>query len=297
MAKTSLIGPHIESVAGCITIVVLREGGARLAGDADVRVVRAGDAVILSQTDAPVLIAEAGSRSVGTFLHIDRAYLADQMYWQHAGLFLDHLDAARTLAGGQIRPTRIVRLGSDQVRLQPWLDELSVISGDGLPSIAFYRAQALLFAILHVVVPQLTVLRELRTSTDRREDHQSLRGHREHLPFRREARQVDELMRGDLCRRWRISELASEVHLSPSQLNRVFVGVFGEPPIAHLTTLRIEQMAMLLQGSDAPVTDIARQVGWNSVDFATRQFRRAVGVTPTEYRAQNGSPASRPASA
>ena len=30
---------------------------------------------------------------------------------------------------------------------------------------------------------------------------------------------------------------------------------------------------------------IAREVGWRDPDFAARQFRRSVGVTPSKYRA------------
>ncbi|WP_269779067.1 helix-turn-helix domain-containing protein [Propioniciclava soli] len=60
---------------------------------------------------------------------------------------------------------------------------------------------------------------------------------------------------------------------------------FGKSPIAYLTMLRTERMAGLLRATDTPIAVIAREVGWGDPDFAARQFRRSVGVTPREYRA------------
>lgn len=92
------------------------------------------------------------------------------------------------------------------------------------------------------------------------------------------------LLREKPSRRWSVAELADEVHLSKSQVNRLFVDAFGKSPIAYLTMIRTEQMAALLRTTDAPITVIAREVGWSDADFATRQFRRSIGVTPTDYR-------------
>ena len=48
--------------------------------------------------------------------------------------------------------------------------------------------------------------------------------------------------------------------------------------------MRVERMAHLLKGHDSPVSVIAASVGWSDPDFAARQFRRSVGVSPSEYR-------------
>lgn len=89
---------------------------------------------------------------------------------------------------------------------------------------------------------------------------------------------------GELDRRWSVSELAGAVHLSPSQLRRLFVASFGKSPIAYLTMLRAERMTHLLKVTDSPISVIAASVGWSDPDFAARQFRRSLGVSPSEYR-------------
>ena len=116
--------------------------------------------------------------------------------------------------------------------------------------------------------------------------------HRAFRPSRAEARQVAELLEANLSRRWSVSELAETVHLSPSQLRRVFAEAFGKSPIAHLTMLRAERMAHMLRVTESPISEIAAAVGWGDPDFAARQFRRSVGVSPSEYRrvSRNGTP-------
>lgn len=93
-----------------------------------------------------------------------------------------------------------------------------------------------------------------------------------------------ELLRADLVRRWSVTDLANEVHLSKSQVGRVFAEAFGKSPIAYLTMMRTERMASLLRTTDASIATIAHEVGWGDPDFAARQFRRSVGVTPSKYR-------------
>jgi len=93
-------------------------------------------------------------------------------------------------------------------------------------------------------------------------------------------------------RTWSVTEMAREVHLSKSQVGRVFVEAFGKSPIAYLTMLRTERMAGLLRTTDTPIAEIAQEVGWRDPDFAARPFRRSVGVTPSKYGALSRSATS-----
>jgi AraC-like DNA-binding protein len=103
--------------------------------------------------------------------------------------------------------------------------------------------------------------------------------------LREDARKTAELLRNEPSHHWTLQELAMAMHLSQSQLSRMFIAAFGKTPIAYLTILRTEWMAELLRTSDASITRIAKQAGWRDADFAARQFRRGVGVTPSRYRA------------
>jgi AraC-like DNA-binding protein len=82
-----------------------------------------------------------------------------------------------------------------------------------------------------------------------------------------------------------VDDLAAAACLSRAHFSRQFRRTFGQTPYAYLLARRLERAATLLRGTDYPVADICMQVGLSSVGSFTSSFRRAYGVTPTEYRA------------
>lgn len=267
----------------CVKIIVIRAGGAILFSEFGTQHVNIGDVVVLAANT--LCGAEPEGWVTTTTLYLDRDYVIDQVFWQFAEQFTDRLDAKRFLDTRYTEPAQVLRLGEDRVGLlMPWLDELAALSMDGPAPERFYRAQALLFSVLDVIVPYLLVTEVRVTATQRTTTRPSLPRHRRFLALREEVRQVERLLREDYQRRWTLRELAAAVHLSPSRLGRVFGEAFGKSPIAYLAMLRAERMACLLRTTDASIAAIARQVGWSDADFAARQFRRAIGVTPRHYR-------------
>ena len=267
----------------CIKIIVVRSGSAILFSEFGEKPVRAGDVVVL----APNVLC--GSEPEGwitvTTIYIDRRYLIDQFYWQHSGEVRDHLDAADYLEARYTEPAQILHLGEQNAgHLMPWLDELVALSLDHNFEGHFYRMQALLFAVLDIVVPRM------RTSSTRRSPLQHARtavGSARFRPLRDEAIRTRELLRSALSQRWTLQALAEEVHLSPTHLSRVFVEAFGRTPLSYLNMLRSEEMARLLRETDLPIGTIAQQVGWADPGHAARVFREHVGVTPSRYRAMD----------
>ena len=167
----------------------------------------------------------------------------------------------------------------------PWLDELVALSIEARPVENFHRMQALWFSVSHVIVPFIKTSPIRTSSTQRATGWPTQPRHRRFAPIRSEARRGAELLRADPVRHWSVTDLADELHLSKSQVGRVFVEAFGKSPIAYLTMLRTEQMAGLLRSTESSIATIARAVGWRDPDFAARQFRRSIGVTPSKYRA------------
>lgn len=267
----------------CVKIVVVRSGAMIILGEFGVKHVNVGDVMVIAANTA--LVFEPEGCVTATTLYLDHDYVIDQVFWQHAAQFTDRLDASRFLDIRYSEPVEIVRLGQHPAGLlMPWLDELTTLTLDGLTSMRFYHAQSLLSAILDVLVPHLTVTEQRMAATPRSTVAPSTPRHRAFRPLRAEAREAAALLSGELSHRWSVPELAGRVHLSPSQLRRVFVAAFGKPPITYLTMLRAERMAHLLRDTDSPISVIAAEVGWSDPDFAARQFRRSVGISPSEYR-------------
>ena len=272
-------------------LIFVRAGSAFLFSEFGQRPVNPGDAILFA---ANVLCgAEPEDHVTVSTIYADTDYLVDQVFWQYVGFLQDRLDAQEFVATIYTEPAQILRLGEDRAgMLMPWLDELVALSIEDQPVENFHRMQALWFSITHVIAPHIKTSPIRTSSTQRATTWPTSPRHRRFAPLRREAHQAAELLRTDPVRRWSVSDLANEVHLSKSQVNRVFVEAYGKSPIAYLTMLRTERMAGLLRTSDAPIAVIAREVGWADPDFAARQFRRSVGVTPSQYRAISGARAA-----
>lgn len=73
--------------------------------------------------------------------------------------------------------------------------------------------------------------------------------------------------------------LASEAHFI-----RSFKHEFGETPHRYLQRRRIERAADMLRETDKPVTEIALDVGFQSLGWFTTAFKEIMGETPTAYR-------------
>jgi AraC-like DNA-binding protein len=84
-----------------------------------------------------------------------------------------------------------------------------------------------------------------------------------------------------------VPSLAAVAHLSASQFGRVFKQVYGETPHRYLQRRRVERAMTLLRQTDRPVTDVAWDVGFASLGTFSATFRRVVGLSPTEFRAQH----------
>ena len=65
---------------------------------------------------------------------------------------------------------------------------------------------------------------------------------------------------------------------------RSFVAQTGTTPLAWLTSQRVGHAQSLLEESTLDLEEVARRCGFGSAALLRHHFRRAVGITPTEYR-------------
>lgn len=267
----------------CVKFIIIREGHATFFGEFGKQRAEVGDVVVLDENT--LCGAEPEQSLTTTTLNLDRAYVVDQVFWQYASQFGSRCEANSFLDVRYAEPGQIAHIGERRTGLLlPWLDELTAISLEGISPERFYRAQSLLFAVLDVIIPYLAVTGTGTSPTHPSATAPSQPRHREFIPLRHDARDAALMLSERLDKKWTVAELACAVHLSTSQIRRLFVESFGKSPIAYLTMLRVDRMAELLRSTKISVTSISSQVGWSDPEFAARQFRRSLGVSPSEYR-------------
>lgn len=81
-----------------------------------------------------------------------------------------------------------------------------------------------------------------------------------------------------------VSRIAASCHVSPATLGRLFRQEFGRSPQAYFRDLRMQTARGLLADPAMPVKHVAAQVGFSDVFSFSREFRKAEGISPREFR-------------
>jgi transcriptional regulator GlxA family with amidase domain len=79
--------------------------------------------------------------------------------------------------------------------------------------------------------------------------------------------------------------LACRAGLAPRTFARHFKAATGRQPAAYLQAVRMEAAKAMLERNGKPVQAISTEVGYDDVAFFRGLFKRATGMTPSEYRA------------
>ncbi len=81
-----------------------------------------------------------------------------------------------------------------------------------------------------------------------------------------------------------MQDLADQIDLSVSQLQREFKRLFGLSPGQYLQEVRVGVARRLLESGDEGLANIAAQCGFYDQSHFTRQFKSSMGMTPLAYR-------------
>ncbi len=81
-----------------------------------------------------------------------------------------------------------------------------------------------------------------------------------------------------------LTELTELTHLSASSLLRAFKAAVGMPPMEYHLHQRIRRSCRYLRTTDFSVTQIAYRVGFHDGSYFSRQFKKRMQMTPTQYR-------------
>jgi PAS domain S-box-containing protein len=84
----------------------------------------------------------------------------------------------------------------------------------------------------------------------------------------------------------KVADLAAAAGMTATQLERALRKAIGMSPKQLLIRIRIDEAIRRLDDGDLPLVTIAGQCGFYDQSSFTRQFQRAVGMTPGAYRAR-----------
>lgn len=97
---------------------------------------------------------------------------------------------------------------------------------------------------------------------------------------------VIDFMKANLHRKLSLDDLARSAILSGSHLWRLLKAETGMSPGQYLQKLRMEMACKLLTTTRMSVKQILLEVGYSDKGLFARHFKKAQGLTPSEYRAK-----------
>lgn len=81
-----------------------------------------------------------------------------------------------------------------------------------------------------------------------------------------------------------ISEITDFSAMSESTLLRLFNRTTGFSPIEYHSRMRIQKVCQLLSTTSKTITEIAFDTGYSDSNYLSRQFKKVMGISPSEYR-------------
>ena len=81
-----------------------------------------------------------------------------------------------------------------------------------------------------------------------------------------------------------LSVLSETFHLNPQYISQLFKNEIGVGFLAYLTNIRMEKAKKLLLSTSLPVAEVAERSGYGDYRVFTKVFKKAEGITPSQYR-------------
>lgn len=106
-------------------------------------------------------------------------------------------------------------------------------------------------------------------------------------PIHRKIGQVVKYLNTHFSEKLPLADLSHQFRMSPSYLSRTFKKVTGFTIVGYQNLMRVREAQSLLIHTNARVSDIAGQVGFEQFAHFNRTFRRITGSSPSRFRRLN----------
>ena len=99
-----------------------------------------------------------------------------------------------------------------------------------------------------------------------------------------QIKRVHQQLTDHLDQRFTIEALSKQYLMNTATLKKVFKAVYGLPIATYMKEYRIRQAMKLLRETDAPIAEIASQVGYGTQGKFSEAFKDVAQMLPTAYR-------------
>jgi AraC-like DNA-binding protein len=102
--------------------------------------------------------------------------------------------------------------------------------------------------------------------------------------FKPNFAKFEEVIQHNLYSDLHLGEFASLCHMSLSTFKRKFKEIYKESPARYISQMKIKKAITSLNNKELRISDIAYDLGYDSLTTFNRVFKDQTGKTPSEYR-------------
>ena len=99
--------------------------------------------------------------------------------------------------------------------------------------------------------------------------------------------QIQEYMESHICETLTIEQLCRSNSVGRSQLQKLFRTRSGYGAIEYFSRMKVDLAKQMIRENHYNFTQIADALGFSSIHYFSRQFKRITGMTPSEYASSN----------
>lgn len=100
-------------------------------------------------------------------------------------------------------------------------------------------------------------------------------------------KEIKEYMTEHLDKHFTLSELSQRFDIPLTAMKLCFKGVYGSPIYTYMISYRMQTAAVLLRQTKESITAIGMKLGYSNSSKFSEAFKKAMGMTPQEYRKNN----------
>ena len=86
-----------------------------------------------------------------------------------------------------------------------------------------------------------------------------------------------------------IAQMADALSISVAHLKKLSCEAYGLPPVSYFIELKLDAAKRMIRESSLNFTEISESLGFSSVHYFSRLFKKRVGMTPSEYAKSESS--------
>ena len=86
-----------------------------------------------------------------------------------------------------------------------------------------------------------------------------------------------------------LNEISEELNISSYYFSKLFKDETGEGFVEYLTKRRVEKAKEMLKDPEKSIKEVGCECGYSDPNYFSRIFKKATGMTPTEYKEKAGS--------